>query len=318
MMRSFSRSRTARCAPAAVRRSCAGRGGAHQALGGVRRACRAGLTPESQVDHNNGPKCPQLAGSSSAQASPNSNARVTCAYRRNQRWGRLPGAGRFDRTLFSTGVHGEDQVSIRRRDFAKANFAQPVHLRFQRRASIMLLALDGCGEVRFVGASFARRTLPILVGAPLEVIALGQNHFSIDEYATFAQRTMDALEERAFLIVLQMMNREPGYNRVETPGEGILAVIEQGVTQARIERAFFAGKSFLRELQHLRRDIGQQNFGVREVRRDELREHADRKSTRLNSSHDQISYAVFCLKKKKKRNKMIRVKKKKNRKKKTR
>src|SRR2546421_888511 len=30
--------------------------------------------------------------------------------------------------------------------------------------------------------------------------------------------------------------------------------------------------------------------------------HADRKSTRLNSSHDQISYAVFCLKKKKKSN----------------
>src|SRR2546421_8777769 len=29
-----------------------------------------------------------------------------------------------------------------------------------------------------------------------------------------------------------------------------------------------------------------------------LREQEDRKSTRLNSSHDQISYAVFCLKKK--------------------
>src|SRR5206468_13010569 len=28
----------------------------------------------------------------------------------------------------------------------------------------------------------------------------------------------------------------------------------------------------------------------------------DRKSTRLNSSHDQMSYAVFCLKKKKKKN----------------
>src|SRR2546430_3570168 len=28
---------------------------------------------------------------------------------------------------------------------------------------------------------------------------------------------------------------------------------------------------------------------------------ADRKSTRLNSSHSQISYAVFCLKKKKRR-----------------
>src|SRR2546430_11099804 len=30
------------------------------------------------------------------------------------------------------------------------------------------------------------------------------------------------------------------------------------------------------------------------------RQQADRKSTRLNSSHSQISYAVFCLKKKKK------------------
>src|SRR2546427_4668016 len=30
-----------------------------------------------------------------------------------------------------------------------------------------------------------------------------------------------------------------------------------------------------------------------------VRERVDRKSTRLNSSHSQISYAVFCLKKKK-------------------
>src|SRR2546430_11655151 len=31
----------------------------------------------------------------------------------------------------------------------------------------------------------------------------------------------------------------------------------------------------------------------------------DRKSTHLNSSHSQISYAVFCLKKKKKKNKLF-------------
>src|SRR2546427_3065549 len=31
----------------------------------------------------------------------------------------------------------------------------------------------------------------------------------------------------------------------------------------------------------------------------------DRKSTRLNSSHSQISYAVFCLKKKKKKNRRL-------------
>src|SRR3989449_7417514 len=33
---------------------------------------------------------------------------------------------------------------------------------------------------------------------------------------------------------------------------------------------------------------------------DHAEEHEDRKSTRLNSSHGYISYAVFCLKKKKK------------------
>src|SRR5687768_18175159 len=34
----------------------------------------------------------------------------------------------------------------------------------------------------------------------------------------------------------------------------------------------------------------------------QLEKNVDRKSTRLNSSHGYISYAVFCLKKKKKKN----------------
>src|SRR5688572_32461659 len=38
-------------------------------------------------------------------------------------------------------------------------------------------------------------------------------------------------------------------------------------------------------------------------RRDNAPASGDRKSTRLNSSHSQISYAVFCLKKKKKKKK---------------
>src|SRR5688572_32751724 len=39
-----------------------------------------------------------------------------------------------------------------------------------------------------------------------------------------------------------------------------------------------------------------------ELTRPSQRQVGDRKSTRLNSSHSQISYAVFCLKKKKKSN----------------
>src|SRR2546421_10876040 len=49
-----------------------------------------------------------------------------------------------------------------------------------------------------------------------------------------------------------------------------------------------------------REDLGDQLVGIQGDRGDELLQLGDRKSTRLNSSHDQISYAVFCLKKKKK------------------
>src|SRR3712207_8385072 len=44
---------------------------------------------------------------------------------------------------------------------------------------------------------------------------------------------------------------------------------------------------------------GPPNAGVGPVPVQEAALHLDRKSTRLNSSHANISYAVFCLKKKK-------------------
>src|SRR5699024_12101148 len=50
---------------------------------------------------------------------------------------------------------------------------------------------------------------------------------------------------------------------------------------------------------------GGRNMVIRETKKEDLKQvmeiirMADRKSTRLNSSHVSISYAVFCLKKKK-------------------
>src|SRR5688572_31322828 len=44
--------------------------------------------------------------------------------------------------------------------------------------------------------------------------------------------------------------------------------------------------------------VSQLGLGSALVQRPELEDRQDRKSTRLNSSHSQISYAVFCLKKK--------------------
>src|SRR2546430_15908126 len=54
--------------------------------------------------------------------------------------------------------------------------------------------------------------------------------------------------------------------------------------------------------------VGTLKQAVRQVRQvfldaGDAEVEVDRKSTRLNSSHSQISYAVFCLKKKKKQNK---------------
>src|SRR2546427_12904522 len=49
------------------------------------------------------------------------------------------------------------------------------------------------------------------------------------------------------------------------------------------------------------RDPGKRGLRDRRRRASQLGGSADRKSTRLNSSHSQISYAVFCLKKKKKK-----------------
>src|SRR5207253_10853637 len=56
---------------------------------------------------------------------------------------------------------------------------------------------------------------------------------------------------------------------------------------------------------HTRDDVDVLRLAVQAAAREHLPEHdgraeEDRKSTRLNSSHVAISYAVFCLKKKKK------------------
>src|SRR5688572_32600028 len=81
-----------------------------------------------------------------------------------------------------------------------------------------------------------------------------------------------------------------GKLRVDVPRSPQAFVVDLAAAgQARIAEV---GESRIVELHDI--DAGlHQRLGL-------ARQKLDRKSTRLNSSHSQISYAVFCLKKKKK------------------
>src|SRR5206468_10467710 len=82
------------------------------------------------------------------------------------------------------------------------------------------------------------------------------------------------------------------YETIAAEGGGILATVE-ATRKASYDTLIELGKGRLnRMLLHGTTTIeAKSGYG--------LTLEEDRKSTRLNSSHDQISYAVFCLKKKK-------------------
>src|SRR2546430_6288678 len=60
-----------------------------------------------------------------------------------------------------------------------------------------------------------------------------------------------------------------------------------------------------RSSQEMCADDRRQRIKVEQGKEVDRAKLSDRKSTRLNSSHSQISYAVFCLKKKKNNNKSV-------------
>src|SRR2546430_5959033 len=83
--------------------------------------------------------------------------------------------------------------------------------------------------------------------------------------------------------------------------DGAVTVIAGQITFLQIQFSFGAFETgLLSGAALLVTAIFQMVFGAMSDRRDPTRFlPLDRKSTRLNSSHSQISYAVFCLKKKK-------------------
>src|SRR2546429_290646 len=100
-------------------------------------------------------------------------------------------------------------------------------------------------------------------------------------------------------LVVQAATEPPGLDLTATPASATAAVLFYNVQEAlvKVDRH---GKlvPWLAERWHTTDNRNYTFFLKRGVRFHNGRE-IDRKSTRLNSSHGYISYAVFCLKKKK-------------------
>src|SRR3989475_3900999 len=96
--------------------------------------------------------------------------------------------------------------------------------------------------------------------------------------------------DRGRLFAATRLNSDPSCPLVHKPSSVATRILpedsKKDVTWGSTIRALAAGRPPERSL------VDDLRLGI--VRR------RDRKSTRLNSSHSQISYAVFCLKKKKK------------------
>src|SRR5205814_2774450 len=86
--------------------------------------------------------------------------------------------------------------------------------------------------------------------------------------------------------------RDRAEQHQEESRERVHANVEGQIGQPERQRQGLRGQPHRLEAQGRERDAG---------RRAQRKGEADRKSTRLNSSHLGISYAVFCLKKKKKK-----------------
>src|SRR5438034_5433693 len=94
----------------------------------------------------------------------------------------------------------------------------------------------------------------------------------------------------------------------------VVAAVDGGMPRAAVARVFEVGSATITRYLRLRRETGglgpRPRHGPPPIKTAALRAELlprleaqpDRKSTRLNSSHTVISYAVFCLKKKKEEN----------------
>src|SRR2546428_5384322 len=170
--------------------------------------------------------------------------------------------------------------------------------------------------------------LPEILGELLQDVAMGKEAWrqflGVAIVMDPAQGQLDgqAVELGRIITEQQLNHRVGGLGSVGRDGQGFLHALAQIGSlfgQVRIQHVvellfrvrLFRGQQCGKRATPLLRDaqLSHQLQGERVQLKEGIgsplknaKQTQDRKSTRLNSSHDQISYAVFCLKKKKKNN----------------
>src|SRR5206468_9786302 len=87
---------------------------------------------------------------------------------------------------------------------------------------------------------------------------------------------------------LPICPRIPRYNRLGEETRRTAVIAATGMKSAGVENTSVTNHTAMR--------LDARRAAMTAAKTKRLAENRDRKSTRLNSSHDQISYAVFCLK----------------------
>src|SRR5580658_2191035 len=166
--------------------------------------------------------------------------------------------------LLEAAVSGEDQILVSAIDVAKASLAHPFELILERRRAIELHPLQRGRQVPIIDPQFAHPCYPSLMMELVPFWSRAAKLLSVDEYAVVIERAIDSLEQRALLLVAQVMDRQPRNDRVVLLLDSIDAVV--GDFEAEARACQFETRACA--LEHLVRDVDHRDPRIRETVRD--------------------------------------------------
>src|SRR3712207_7701369 len=139
---------------------------------------------------------------------------------------------------------------------------------------------------------------PLAELVKIDAKSIGVGQYQHDVNQTKLKHSLDMTVESCVNLV--GVNLNTASRQLLTYVSGLGPTLAQNIVDYRRENGGFTSRAQLKKVPRLGNVAYQQCAGFLRLpeAKNPLDNSADRKSTRLNSSHANISYAVFCLKKK--------------------